>query len=127
MLTSICGDVVRLSAESNLSLNLSKLLLQAQDLFRQFYNVEIFTDGDDCHRFIKSKSNKSFIIIVSGRLSRTLVPEIHELPHISAIYIYCQDQVRHSEWSKNFAKVRRLLLLVCNLIIMLYFIVFWAD
>lgn len=79
-----------------------------QQLYNSFNNVEIFENEDQCQEFIRSNSNQPVFLIVSGRLSRTVVPAIQSLGQVIGIYIYCMDESRHTDWAKGFPKVRLL-------------------
>ncbi len=79
-----------------------------QKLFHTFNNVEIFEDENTCQQFIRSKPKQLVFLIVSGRLSRQIVPAINSLGHVAAIFIYCMDESRHIEWAKGFSKVNNL-------------------
>jgi hypothetical protein len=80
-------------------------LMVQQKLYGIFDNVEIFEEEDVCRKLIQSKPKQPVILIVSGRLSRQIVPVIDPLEHVLAIYIYCMDENRHKEWATAFLKV----------------------
>ena len=46
------------------------------------------------------------VVIVSGQLGSSVVPEIHRLPQVSSIYVYCMNTAAHQEWSRSYSKVR---------------------
>ena len=69
-------------------------LFAQQRLFHTFNHVEIFEDQNTCQQFIRSKTQQPILLIVSGRLSREIVPAIHSLVQLSGIYIYCGDESR---------------------------------
>jgi hypothetical protein len=81
-----------------------------QTLCDTFGTVKIFEDEIACRQFIQSKPKQPIILIVSGRLSREIVPDIDDLEHILGIYIYCMDKSRHEKWAEQFFKVSRFLL-----------------
>ena len=80
-------------------------LLTQQSLYRAFDNVEIFEDENECQQFIQSKPEEEFFIIISGRLSRTVIPTIHEFRQVTVIYIFCFDKSSYEEWSRQYDKV----------------------
>lgn len=64
-----------------------------------------------CVDFIQTKcAGQRVFLISSGGLGANLVPKIHELPQIYAIYIYCADVDSHKKWADKFSKIR----VVCN-------------
>ncbi|CAF2896014.1 unnamed protein product [Rotaria sp. Silwood2] len=66
---------------------------------------------DRCMQFIQEKCvNKRTFLITSGGLGKNVVPKIHDLPQLYAIYVYCQDIVGHQQWASKFSKVR----IVCS-------------
>ena len=67
--------------------------------------MKCYDDESLCQQFIRTKSKQSIFLIVSGRLSREIVPAIHSLDHVLAIYIYCMDTSRHLKWAEGFVKV----------------------
>lgn len=85
--------------------NFEENLSDQQQLNYSFNNFETFDNEDRCHEYIRSNPNQQVILIVSGRLSRTTVPTIESLRQVLAIYIYCMDQSRHTDWAKGFPKV----------------------
>ncbi|CAF1182741.1 unnamed protein product [Rotaria sordida] len=44
-------------------------------------------------------------LITSGGLGQKIVPEVHDLPQVYAIYIYCANVKFHETWAKKFRKV----------------------
>jgi len=69
------------------------------------------SQDDRCMKFVREQcANKRVFLISSGSLGRRVVPTIHELPQIYAIYIYCADVPSNLEWSNKYTKVR----VVCN-------------
>jgi hypothetical protein len=80
---------------------------QAQRKLRQIINhLQTFDDQYQCEQYISCFSNQDrFVLIVSGRLGRQIVPQIHHLRQLSAIYVYCNDKKLYEEWAKNYTKV----------------------
>jgi len=74
---------------------------------RQIINhLKTFDDQQQCHQHILSiPVQDRVILVVSGRLGRQLVPQIHHLRQISSIYIYCMDKEGNERWAKDFTKV----------------------
>jgi tetratricopeptide (TPR) repeat protein len=69
-------------------------------------NVHTFTNPEECTKFIDDINEETTIMISSGALGQTTVPVIHDKPQISAIYIFCGNKSRHSEWVKQWPKVK---------------------
>ena len=82
------------------------------DLISGTFKWEMCESQDDrCMKFVREQcANKRVFLVSSGSLGRRVVPSIHDLPQIYAIYIYCSDVPSNLEWSQKFPKVR----VVCN-------------
>ncbi|UJR26397.1 hypothetical protein I4U23_007729 [Adineta vaga] len=91
-------SLVNISQEN---INVQKLLRSCIDHLKTFDNI------DNCVEYIQSISNNErLIIIVSGRLGRSLTSRIHELRQVSSIYIYCSDKSINEQWSKPYKKIK---------------------
>jgi hypothetical protein len=69
-------------------------------------DVNIYTEPDQCIQFLNTINNEKAFIIVSGGLGQHLVPRIHDMPQVDAIYIFCNNKSRHEEWTKKWAKIK---------------------
>ncbi|CAF1627758.1 unnamed protein product, partial [Adineta ricciae] len=69
-------------------------------------DVNIYTQPDACVQFLKSIGDEKAFVITSGSLGQHLVPEIHGIPQVNAIYIFCGDKSRQETWTKNWSKVK---------------------
>jgi len=80
---------------------------QAQKQLRNIINhLKTFDDENECHEYILSMSPYDrVVLIVSGRLGRTIVPHVHNSRQIISIYIYCMNKQTNEQWSKPFTKV----------------------
>jgi hypothetical protein len=89
------------------SVNNSQENIQAQNVLRTTIN-QLLTFDDD-QRFFQHIDTLSdddrIVLIVSGRLGQTIVPQVCPLRQIVSIYIYCRDKEANKQWSQNFFKV----------------------
>ena len=68
-------------------------------------------DEARCIKFIRDDCpTKRVFVITSGGQGKSLIPLIHDLPQVYAIYIHCSNMDYHREWSGKFSKVR----VLCN-------------
>ncbi|CAF1420281.1 unnamed protein product [Adineta steineri] len=51
-------------------------------------------------------NDKRALVITSGSLGKHLVPEIHGILKLDAIYIFCDDVSYHQQWTKNWKKIK---------------------
>lgn len=81
---------------------------EVYDTISGTFQWEHFESQDErCVQFIKETcEQKRVFLIASGALAQKVVPQIHELPQVYAIYIYCVSVDFHRGWSKKFDKVR---------------------
>ena len=68
--------------------------------------VNVFTEPADCVTFLQGIQLEKAFLIVSGSLGQGLVPRIHAMTQIDAIYIFCRVKSRHEEWVKKWPKVK---------------------
>jgi hypothetical protein len=74
---------------------------------RQVINaVDIFIDADECIDFIINNKEGKIFMMVSGAFSQIIVPVIQDIPHVSSIYIFCENKARHETWSKHWPKIQ---------------------
>ncbi|CAF0890568.1 unnamed protein product [Adineta ricciae] len=69
-------------------------------------DVNIYTQPDACLQFLNSIGDEKAFVITSGSLGQHLVSEIHGIPQVNAIYIFCGDKSRNETWAKNWSKVK---------------------
>lgn len=95
---------------------------QLQTKLREIiYRFRTFDDQQQCKRYIVSLSPRDRIVfIVNGYCGRELVPQIHQLPQLSSIYIYCMNKQANEQWTKDFNKVGYILFFCLSLIFFLF-------
>ncbi|CAF1669430.1 unnamed protein product [Adineta ricciae] len=69
-------------------------------------DVNLYTQPDACLQFLNSIGDEKAFVIISGSLGQHLVPEIHGIPQVNAIYIFCSNKSRYQNWIKNWPKVK---------------------
>lgn len=68
--------------------------------------LRIYQDEKCCEVFLRSVSSKTTILlIVSGQLGQRIVPRIHSMSQVSAIYVFCRNRDRNERWARNYKKV----------------------
>ncbi|CAF4121396.1 unnamed protein product, partial [Rotaria sordida] len=69
--------------------------------------IEKFRDADECLNYISSFKNQKAFLIVSGALTENVVPRVHGMSQIYAIYIFCRKKSKYEQWeTKEWSKVR---------------------
>ncbi|CAF2517858.1 unnamed protein product [Rotaria sp. Silwood2] len=85
--------------------------VKTQECLREILTCLItFDTVEACQNWLKKCcSDEKIILIVSGAYGQQIVPQIHHLSAIVAIYIYCLDIERNKDWTQNFAKIRNII------------------
>ncbi|CAF5026298.1 unnamed protein product, partial [Rotaria socialis] len=69
-------------------------------------DVNVCTSPEQCVQFLNEIDDGKAFIISSGALGQSLVNDIHSLPKVDAIYIFCGNKARHEPWAKDWPKIR---------------------
>ncbi|CAM4800509.1 unnamed protein product [Rotaria magnacalcarata] len=69
-------------------------------------DVNVCTTPEQCTQLLDEIDDGKAFIISSGALGHTLVNDIHGIPKVDAIYIFCDNKERHELWSKDWPKIR---------------------
>ena len=75
------------------NVNLKEENINAQKKLKTVINqLKTFENCQLCEEYIRKITDvNSIILIVSGRYGRELIPNIHDLLQLNAVYIYCMD------------------------------------
>jgi hypothetical protein len=77
--------------------------------------LRTFTDLSMCEQCIQSLAqDKRCVLVVSGRLGLRMVPQIHHLQQVPAIYVYCMNKESNEQWALQYPKVGRSLIKFCQ-------------
>ncbi|CAF4050870.1 unnamed protein product, partial [Rotaria sp. Silwood1] len=69
-------------------------------------DVNPCTTAEQCIDKLQENSEETSFVISSGALGQHLVPEIHGMPKLDGIYIFCGNKQRHQEWAKDWPKIK---------------------
>ncbi|CAF4796999.1 unnamed protein product, partial [Rotaria sp. Silwood1] len=73
---------------------------------RQVINhLRTFDQSDECEQYLRQITKEKVVLIVSSSLGRQIVPRLHDLPHFSACYVFCQDEKTNDLWTNQYNKV----------------------
>ncbi|CAF0881000.1 unnamed protein product [Rotaria sp. Silwood1] len=64
------------------------------------------TTTEECIQHLDENKEKTAFVISSGVLGQYLVPNIHDIPTLDAIYIFGSNKQRHESWAKNWTKIK---------------------
>ncbi|CAF4042379.1 unnamed protein product [Rotaria sp. Silwood2] len=68
-------------------------------------NLLTFDDPDKCIDNITDEPLKRIFLIVSNTFGKHVIPLVHELPNIQAIYIFCGNLQVAEAWAKPYSKI----------------------
>ncbi|CAF3265936.1 unnamed protein product [Rotaria sp. Silwood2] len=68
--------------------------------------VNTCTTTEQCVQWLNKTNEETSFVISSGALGQQLVPNIHGLPKLDAIYIFCGNKQFHEGWAKNWTKIK---------------------
>ncbi|CAM4841874.1 unnamed protein product [Rotaria magnacalcarata] len=69
-------------------------------------DVNVCTTPEGCIEFLNEMDDGKAFIISSGAFGQHLVADIHGMPKVDAIYIFCGNKARHEPWAKDWSKIR---------------------
>ncbi|CAF0790975.1 unnamed protein product [Adineta steineri] len=69
-------------------------------------NANLCTEPNQCIQTLNQMGKERAFVIMSGYLGQHLVPEIHDVPQLDAIYIFCGNKSRHEGWTQNWKKIK---------------------
>ncbi|CAF0779032.1 unnamed protein product [Adineta steineri] len=69
-------------------------------------DVNLCTESDQCIEALNKVDKEQAFVITSGYSGQHLVPEIHGMPQLDAIYIFCGNKSRHEGWTQNWTKIK---------------------
>ncbi len=80
---------------------------QAQQRVRSSINdLRIFENVDTCIKNIRLSTVDKIIVVVNMELSEMIIPYIHQLPQIIAIYIYNINHDQQTQCLNKYSKVK---------------------
>ncbi|CAF3451989.1 unnamed protein product [Rotaria sp. Silwood1] len=78
-------------------------LVQLRDIVS---DITLCTEAAQCITFLNDIHDEKAFVISSGSIGQHLVPHIHDMPQLDAIYIFCRKKERHEVWAKNWTKIK---------------------
>ncbi|CAF4542502.1 unnamed protein product, partial [Rotaria socialis] len=68
--------------------------------------VNVCTTPEGCIELLNEMDDGKAFVISSGALGQSLVNDIHGMPKVDAIYIFCGNKARHEAWATDWPKIR---------------------
>jgi tetratricopeptide (TPR) repeat protein len=70
------------------------------------HDVHIFTQRDQCIDFLTEIDDIKACLITGRTLGQQILPLVHDIPQLDAVYIFCNNKSNHEKWSKTWVKVK---------------------
>ena len=70
------------------------------------HDVHLCTERDAGVHFLRNIHADNVFVIVSGYIGQQMVPDIHGIAQLRAIYILCGNKHRHAQWTKKWDKIK---------------------
>ncbi|CAF0844550.1 unnamed protein product [Adineta steineri] len=99
-------NVILIWLDSNINDNNAHCRNTIQQLKCLVNNVNTFTDGEQCVKYIQTIVNNKVYMIVSGSLGQHIVPHVHDMCQVDTIFIFCNNQEWHKQWAKEWSKIK---------------------
>ncbi|UJR34505.1 hypothetical protein I4U23_021913 [Adineta vaga] len=89
------------------NINSTEDCLDTQTRLRSSINyLKTFTVLDECTDNIRSVTKETIFLVVSGSFGETTTGQIHHLPQIAYIYVFCCYKAKHELWARSYTKIR---------------------
>ena len=89
----------------NTTLN-QKSVVDLGDLRKIVDYTKLFDDVEECQRYLTKTMDSVTFLVCSAELETKQIEEIHLLTNVQSIYVSCEDNDHHPEWSTRLTKVR---------------------
>ncbi|CAF1305618.1 unnamed protein product [Adineta steineri] len=99
-------NVLVIWLDNNINENNADCSNTIKQLKRVVNNINTFTDGEQCIKFIQTINNNKICMIVSGSLGQHIVPHVHDMSQVDTIFIFCNNQEWHKQWTKQWPKIK---------------------
>ncbi|CAF1462350.1 unnamed protein product [Adineta steineri] len=69
-------------------------------------DVNLCTEPNQCIQVLNKFHKDRAFVVTSGSLGQHLIPEIHDMPQLDTIYIFCGNKSRHEGWVQTWKKIK---------------------
>jgi tetratricopeptide (TPR) repeat protein len=99
-------NVLLIWLDQNIDHNSADCRNTVAQLGRTISTINTFTDRDQCINFLTDISSENVCMIISDAFCQSLVPLIHDVPHLQAIFIFCRNKTQFEQWTKDWSKIK---------------------
>ena len=69
-------------------------------------SIKRFTDSDECVDFLTDIEDEKVFMVVSDYFGQEILPLIVDIPQLHSIYVLCNHQAEHEQWTHESKKVK---------------------
>ncbi|CAF1146534.1 unnamed protein product [Adineta steineri] len=86
--------------DNNIDNNNTDCCNTVEQLKRIVPNINAFTDDNKCIQFIQTNTDRKIYIIISDTFGKQVVPRIHDISQVDAIFIFGKNKESYEKWVK---------------------------
>lgn len=107
-LAAVLGSVFLVCLDSRMDLTEEDAARFAAGLpFPQLVKgIVTFKNVQKCEEYVRQAKNDGIVLCVNADNGKVIVPQVHALPHVCLISMYCSDVTKHKKWVGKYDKVR---------------------
>ena len=102
---SSTSDHVLFWLDANIDPNNADCTSTIQKLQSVIKHMRVFNDSGECANFLHTIQNQSVFMVVSGSLAQQILPRIHHMSQLTAVFIFCSDRSKYESLTKTYPKV----------------------
>ena len=68
--------------------------------------INAFTNSDECIHFLDQITDEKAFMLISGSLSQSIIPCIHQAPQLESVYIFCANKSKYEPWASEWPKIK---------------------
>jgi tetratricopeptide (TPR) repeat protein len=99
-------NVLLIWLDSNIDDNNEDCRNTVVQLRRVVNDINTFGDCEQCIQFINTINDNKVCMIISGSLGEHIVPRVHNMYQVDSIFIFCGNEKRHEQWTKEWSKIK---------------------
>ena len=85
---------------------LDKTIDASRTALREITNyVRLYTELEPCIDYIRSINTERIFLIVSGSYTEACLPQIHNLPQVDSVFIFCINLQKYKNYSEDYSKI----------------------
>jgi len=81
--------------DSNIDMEDDECRTTAAQLQSVVSTVHVFNDVDERTMFLNKIKNQKVLMVVSGTLDQQILPHIHNMPQLTAVFVFCSNQSKY--------------------------------